>query len=292
MYIIHQSVLVREVISGLNVSPGKWYIDATLGTGGHTREILDLGGRVIGIDQDQAAIDIAVSRIGQSPDFTAINANFDTLYQTVSNLSLKDPIAGILFDLGTSAIQLESPERGFSFQHDAPLDMRMSRDSAVTAADLVNALSKKEIAYLLKLYSQESYADRIAKAIVEARQNKPITSTKQLASIIMQIKKLNPKKIHPATKTFQALRMAVNDEMNVLKSALPQAEQLLSTSGRLAVISFHENEDRLVKQFLNTNPNFHVLSKKPITPSAEEIYQNPRARSAKLRIAEKIGITA
>lgn len=282
----HQPVLLAEVIQNLQVTPGKWYVDGTLGTGGHTKEILDQGGKVIGIDQDKRAIKIAQERLIDYSNLTIINDNFNNLSQILASQNVSE-VEGILVDFGTSYIQLEDGERGFSFSHDAVLDMRMNDELQVTAKDLVNALSEKELYVLFTKYSQEQHARAISKNIVSARELKPIESTAELAEICERAYGARTTKLHPATKVFQALRMAVNDEVNVIREMLPQAEKSLSPGGRLLAISFHEVEDRIVKQFIRDSKELVALTKKPIMASIEEEKHNPRSRSAKLRVAEK-----
>jgi 16S rRNA (cytosine1402-N4)-methyltransferase len=282
--ITHQPVMLHEVIEALRVVPGEYYVDATVGGGGHARAILAKGGKLIAIDQDPQAITEA-KKLLEDAGADLICGNFNKLANHVRSVTTA-AVAGILFDLGTSAYQLEGEGRGFSFMRDEPLDMRMDPNLTVTAADLVNALSEKELALLFTKYAQESYAKPIAKAISAARKIKPITSTGQLTTIIMKVKK-DTGKIHPATKVFQSLRIAVNDELHNLESALAQAESLLKVDGRLAVISFHEGEDRIVKQFLSQSQSLKSQTKKPVKPDSSEISINPRARSARLRIAIK-----
>ena len=284
----HTPVMLTEVLHYLNVLPNEWYIDATLGTGGHTQAILDLGAQVLGIDRDEQAL-IRVKQKITSSHLKLVRGNFSNLSDVANGLGINH-VAGILFDLGTSALQLEDSQRGFSFQVTAPLDMRMDQSLSVTAADLVNALSEKELALLFTKYSQEGEARPLARAIVGDRKIKPFTTTGQLAQICIQVKGGRHSHLHPATKVFQALRMAVNDELNNLAAALPQAVNKLKPEGRLVVISFHEGEDRLVKQFINQGAAEHLesLTKKPVVPGPTEISQNPRSRSAKLRAVKKL----
>lgn len=285
---IHLPVMLHEAITHLRVIPNEWYVDATLGGGSHTQAILNLGGKVIGLDQDPQAIESVKTRF-DSPNLTLVEENFCHLTQVVHQAGL-DQVAGILFDLGTSAFQFDTPSRGFSFQTDAPLDMRMSPKLTVTAADLVNALSKKELYVLFTKFAQVERGRLLADHIVRARRLKPITTTTQLAAICIEVYGPRQGKLHPATKVFLALRIAVNDELNNLQTALIQAGQLLIKHGRLVVISFHEGEDRLVKQYLKSNDQklFHLLTPKPLTPTREEVTHNPRSRSAKLRAASKL----
>lgn len=275
--------MIKEAIQGLNIQPGEWYIDGTYGGGGHTHKILELGGKVLAIDADATVFD---QKNQNSSNLTTVVANFNQL-QAVATDHRISQVSGILFDLGTSAMQL-SPGRGFSFIHDEPLDMRMSHDLAVSAKDLVNGLSKKELTHLFTKYAQESHAHKIAQAIVQTRKNQQIQTTGELADICQQVYGHRREKLHPATKVFQALRIAVNDELNSLQDTLPQTKSLLKSKGRLVVISFHEGEDRIVKHFINeSEEDLANLTPQPMIPTPKEIDINPRSRSAKLRIAEK-----
>lgn len=293
----HTSVLLQEAIDLLNIKSGEWYIDATLGGGGHSLEILRHGGRVLGIDVDQEALDwvekdirskIKDVRIGQ--DLILARGNFRDI-DKIARKNGVEAVAGILFDLGVSSHQFDTPERGFSLQKQGPLDMRMDQDLQVKASDLINALSKRELYELFTKLGEERFASTIADRIVRARQIKPIESTKELAEIIRVALPYAKEKIHPATRVFQALRIAVNDELHSLEEALNNSLQLLQNKGRIAVISFHSLEDRIVKQqFRDWEKKELVrsLTKKPQTPSETEIATNPRSRSAKLRGVEKI----
>ena len=298
----HQPVLLKEALEYLQVKPGAIYLDATLGDGGHTQAILEKGASVIAIDQDPQALERASARLQSAcPDINIkldvklpvtqveaktcllIRSNFANLDQLV-NL----PVDGILFDLGVSTLQILMPQRGFTFQSEGPLDMRMDPDLGVTAADLLMALSQKELTRLLFELGDETFAAKIARKIVKVRQRTPIVTTTQLADLVARIKPHD--KIHPATKTFQALRMAVNQERYSLIEALPQALRLLKKQGRLVIISFHSGEDRLVKHFLKEQAesnNLEILTSKPVKPTVLEINQNHKARSAKLRAAAK-----
>jgi 16S rRNA (cytosine1402-N4)-methyltransferase len=306
---MHTSVLLQEVIATLQPKSGGIYIDGTVGAGGHAAAILTASapdGQLFGLDQDRTALEIARHRLAQFGNRVhLLEANFSQLRQVAMDYPI--PAAdGILLDIGVSSMQLEQPERGFSFQMDGPLDMRMNPGSGESAADLVNSLPEGELANLIFRYGEEPSSRRIAKAIVQAR---PIYRTGQLAQIIAgavprKAGKQAGKKIHPATRTFQALRIAVNDELEALERALPQALGLLKPGGRLAVISFHSLEDRIIKQYFKQEAQdcicppeqpictcrhksiITIITKKPITPSLAEIDANPRARSAKLRVVE------
>lgn len=291
----HEPVLLREVVDALDLQRGAWYLDATLGDGGHSLGILKLGGRVLGIDVDPQAIKRSKKRFEQigidKGRYCLIQGNFRHLKELIKHNDLgQDKFKGILFDLGVSNLQLEDPNRGFSFIRDGPLDMRMDPNLGVRAADLVNALNKGELNELFTKLGQEKNAKALAAALVSARQVNPIQTTKGLAEIVeMVVKKRG--KIHPATKLFQALRIAVNDELNVLKEALPQALEFLNKNGRLVVISFHSLDDRIIKNKFRDWEALgkgYVLTNKPVVPSPDEIRKNPKSRSAKLRVFEKV----
>lgn len=300
----HVPVLLDEVLEGLNIQPGSWYIDCNLGGGGHTEAILKKGGKVLGIDLDKEAILVVAKNhnleivdkedhiAAFSENLILYQSNFTSIQHIVNQLNLTD-IKGILFDLGLSSHQLEQGSRGFSFNSDAPLDMRMNQNAQIpTAADLVNGLHEGELAELFWKLGEENFSRPIAKAIVERRNLNKIETTGQLANIILSARRRLPSdRVHPATKIFQALRIAVNDELNSLKGALPASIDILDSGGRLAVICFHSLEDRIVKDYFNrsaTSGKVKLISKKPITPTDKEIDENPRSRSAKLRIAEKV----
>lgn len=303
----HQPVLLKEVIELLDIKKGKKYIDATLGGGGHSLEILKRGGKVLGLDCDPEAIKAARrylssacptpnharKRLGTGPDISwrLAQGNFAHLKEIAESNNFTQ-VAGILFDLGVSSHQLESFKRGFSFKSQDKLDMRMDPTLTVTAADLVNGLNKGELNELFAKLGEERHSRHIAEAICRARRIAPITTCKQLAEIIAgAIAKRGVKiKIDPATRCFQALRIAVNDELNNLRKALPQALGLLENGGRLAVISFHSGEDRIVKHFFRQQSKengLEIITDKPVTVSKSERLNNPKSRSAKLRVAEK-----
>jgi 16S rRNA (cytosine1402-N4)-methyltransferase len=294
MEIKHIPVLLEETVNLLTSNGGKIYVDATVGLGGHSYEILKRNPKVylIGIDKDPNALEIAEERL---KDFEGRFALYQADYKDIDEV-LKaegiDKVDGILMDLGVSMLQLKTPERGFSFNEDAPLDMRMNPEQKLTAYDVVNKYKEKDLARIIKEYGEERFAYRIAKAIAEYRRKKPIETTKELAEIVERaVPKGFYKKIHPATKTFQAIRIEVNKELEHLKEALIKLPTLLNPGGRIAVISFHSLEDRIVKhtlRYFEKEGTLKVLTKKPITPSEEEIKRNPASRSAKLRVAEKI----
>lgn len=303
--VAHIPVLYDEVLDGLQAQPRGKYIDATLGTGGHAAGILRASapdGQLLGLDADSEAITFAQQALQSFGDRIVVQtANFRRV-KTVALALGFEQVHGILMDLGISSRQLADAGRGFAFSQEGPLDMRMDPGQERTAADLVNHLSEAKLADLLWRYGEERRSRRIARAIVAAR---PITTTVQLADLITRTIGRR-EKIHPATRTFQALRIAVNEELQALTLALPQARDLLRPGGRLAVISFHSLEDRLVKRFYQQEarhcicppetpiclcqhqPTLQIITRKPIRPTNEEIEQNPRCRSAKLRIAERI----
>ena len=282
----HRSVLLKESIDYLNVRPNELYVDATLGGGGHTKEILNNGGRVIGIDVDLDAIDHIRDSL-RSDHLIVEQDNFRNIDKILSKHGVTE-ISGIIFDLGVSSKQLDTAGRGFSFSKSGPLDMRMGGDLKVTGADLVNGLTETELYELFFRSGEERYARRIARVIVRSRQNEKIEKTDQLAKIIEASIGRSASKIHPATKVFMALRMAVNSELDNLKESLEKSTNFLKIEGRLVVISFHSLEDRIVKNFVRNTSELVQINKKPIIPTEEEIKENPRSRSAKLRVAEKI----
>ncbi|WP_457631326.1 16S rRNA (cytosine(1402)-N(4))-methyltransferase RsmH [Oceanithermus sp.] len=279
----HQPVMLSEALDLLNVQPGGVYVDATFGGGGHTRGIIERGGQVLALDQDPDAHKRAERLGGVAIRF--VQANFRDLEAVLASQG-SPPVSGILADLGVSSFHLDDPERGFSYRHEGPLDMRMG-GSGPTAAEIVNTLSEEELADLLWRYGEERQSRRIARAIVAARAEAPIETTGQLAEIIRRAVGYR-RAGHPARKTFQALRIYVNDELGALSGLLEAAGRVLRPGGRLVVISFHSLEDRLVKHFLRDDPRFRVLTKKPLTASPKEQAVNPRSRSAKLRAGERI----
>ncbi|OGY21661.1 MAG: 16S rRNA (cytosine(1402)-N(4))-methyltransferase [Candidatus Woykebacteria bacterium GWB1_45_5] len=293
----HKSVLKREVLEALNIKKDDIYIDATVGGGGHTKAILELGGKVLATDIDPEAVRYVAEIFsipleekdgrlsGKGKRLILTQGNFANLARTAREFGVGEA-AGVLFDLGVSSHQLDSAERGFSFSKDAPLDMRMDQNLSVTAADLINGLNEGELYELFSKYGEESNSRRIARAVIRSRIERKIETTKDLVETIEHVVG-GRGKIHPATKVFQALRIAVNDELNNLKKGLEEATSLLKKGGRLVVISFHSLEDRLVKNFFRQREDLQVLTQRPIVPTREEILENPRARSAKMRVAEK-----
>ena len=296
--IYHIPALLNETVKALDIKPKHKYIDATLGGGGHSVEIVKKGGILLGIDQDPEAVSYASERLKNAqacPDLLPpklVQSNFAEIDKVAKEFGF-EKVAGILFDLGVSSHQLETSNRGFSFNQEGPLDMRMNPNLSVTAKDLVNGLNEGELAELFWKLGEEKFSRRFAKAICQARLNKPIETCNDLSQIILQ--EVSPRgrfaRIHPATRVFQALRIAVNDELNSLKIALPKAVELLGSQGRIVVLSFHSLEDGIVKRFFIDQKEkgiLKIISKSPITPTKEEVRLNPRARSAKLRVAEKI----
>lgn len=288
----HTPALLNESLDFLKVKPGRLYFDLTVGGGGSSLEIIKRGGQVFALDQDPAAVSSSQKRLTSacpSGVFKAIQGNFNQLKEIFKDLKLKKP-AGILLDLGTSFFQIKNSGRGFTFEKDEPLDMRMDPNLNVTAADLVNALGKKELAKLFMNFSQERNALNIAKKIVSERVKRPIKTTQDLVRLIVSGHEKRGR-LHPATKVFQALRIAVNDELESLKNVLPIALEILVPKGRLVVISFHRLEDKIVKNFFKEakqKGGALILTKKPVQPSQREIFENPRCRSARLRAIERI----
>lgn len=301
----HISVMLTESLQALAVGPGGRYIDATVGAGGHSRAILEMsapGGQLLGFDADPDSLAAAQGKLADfAGSYRLVNDNFSNM-EAVCRANDFYPVHGILLDLGLASMQLEASGRGFSFQHEAPLDMRFSPTQKVTAAEIINTYSEAEIADILWRYGEEKRSRLIARRIVE---NRPIKTTTRLAEIIAAALGRRGD-IHPATRSFQGLRIAVNEELTRLESALEQAVRLLGFSGRLVVISYHSLEDRIVKRFMQRESSdcvcppdlpecrcghtarLRVLNKKVMTPSPEEIRANPRSRSARLRAAERI----
>ena len=306
----HRPVLLDECIEGLNIRPDGIYLDGTLGRAGHSREIAKrlTSGRLICVDRDDAALEAAQTRLADWMDrVTLVHSNFDKVSDILDDLGLKG-IDGMLFDLGVSSPQLDDGSRGFSYMADAPLDMRMDRSEGLTAADVVNGFEQNELRRILLQYGEERYAPLIAAAIVRRRAEKPIETTLELVDVIksaMPGKALREKQ-HPAKRSFQAIRIAVNDELASVERMIRGAVPKLNKGGRLAVITFHSLEDRIVKTGMadfakgctcppdfpvcvcGKTPDIKLVSRKPILPTDQEVEENPRARSAKLRVAEKL----
>jgi 16S rRNA (cytosine1402-N4)-methyltransferase len=315
----HIPVLLKEILVALQPEPGRRYIDVTLGAGGHGERMLEMtspDGVLLGIDADPSALAASRRRLARFGDrVTLVESYFDRLGEIALQAGFTS-VDGVLFDLGVSSPQLDDARRGFSFQQDAPLDMRFGPLAPQTAADLVRTMTQAELQKIFQEFGEERYSRRIAQRIVEERSHHPIETTRQLATLVAAAMPhriaARPRdssrraQIHPATRVFQALRIAVNDELGRLQRALPQAVELLRAGARLAVISFHSLEDRIVKQFIRRElrgcicppdvvdcachhaPTLRQITRRPLIPSADEIAINPRARSAKLRVAERL----
>ena len=306
----HVPVLLKECLDALAIKPDGVYVDGTLGRAGHSLEIVKrlTTGRLIGIDRDETAIAAAQERLADYMDrVTLVHSNFDRIGDILAELHI-DGADGMLFDLGVSSPQLDDAERGFSYMHDAPLDMRMDRTAYLTAREVVNSWSYEELRRILFEYGEERYAPAIARRIVQQREQKPIETTLELVDVIksaMPPQALREKQ-HPAKRSFQAIRIAVNGELDALPPMLEAATEHLNPGGRLAVISFHSLEDRIIKKTMQElatgctcppefpvcvcgkKPKLRLVSRKPIVSGEEELAHNPRARSAKLRVAEKV----
>ncbi|OGX48899.1 MAG: 16S rRNA (cytosine(1402)-N(4))-methyltransferase [Omnitrophica WOR_2 bacterium RIFOXYA2_FULL_45_12] len=327
---LHKPVMRQEALKALNLKPGQTIVDATVGTAGHSLEILKAispGGRLIGIDRDEDSLVIAKERLAEfnsqiggstalttggstalttggstarfttggpaRPTIDIAHGDFRDINKILNGLKVKK-IDGILFDLGVSSYQLDSKERGFSFRYDAPLDMRMDKTSYILAYDLVNNLTEKEISDILWMFGEERWHNRIARYLVRERSHSPVATTGQLRDIVLRAigRPFSPgQRIHPATRTFQALRIAVNRELEALEEALRAVPELLKKNGRVCVISFHSLEDRIVKHNFKENSLkgiYRIITKKPLEAGDDETAQNPRSRSAKMRAASKI----
>ncbi len=309
----HKSVLLDECIEYLNINPDGLYIDGTIGGAGHSSEIyrrLSPKGCLIGLDQDAFAVETSTKRLeqmGSEAKFKVVNTNFKNIAEACRQLDI-DQVDGILLDLGVSSHQLDEASRGFSYQHDAPLDMRMDRNSKLSAYEVINLYKEQDIYRIIRDYGEEKWASRIAKFIVEARGKQPVRTTYELVDII---KKAVPSAArrdgpHPAKRTFQAIRIEVNDELNILNNTIEECVTLLKKGGRLCIITFHSLEDRIVKLQFNKEvkpctcpatfptcvcgkkPRAVLVNRKPIVSDPDELEENPRARSAKLRVLEKI----
>jgi len=287
---IHTPVLLKEVIQYLAPVDGGIYVDCTLGLGGHAEKILQTcgpSGRVIGFEWDDAALELAVKRLSHfGHRFRALSRSYAEIREGLDELDIHR-VDGLLLDLGVSSLQFDSKERGFSFQNNGPLDMRMDRRTQLTAEVIINGFSREELADIFFYYGEERQARRIAAHVVKERIKGKITTTAQLARIVATAvpKKYQPRKTHAATKVFQALRIAVNGELDNLNTILNHVTEILKPGGRVCIISFHSLEDRLVKRKFKDHTKLHLLTKKPVTPAVGEIEMNPRARSAKLRAA-------
>ena len=308
---VHKSVLLYETVGSLNIKPGGIYVDGTLGGGGHAYEVCKRlgGGRLIGIDQDADAIHAAGERLAPFKDkVTIVRSNYQNIENVLKELNIKK-VDGIYLDLGVSSYQLDTASRGFTYREDAPLDMRMDQRNPTTAADIVNGYSEMELFHIIRDYGEDNFAKNIAKHIVKARAEKPVETTGELSEII---KAAIPAKVratggHPAKRTFQAIRIELNHELDVLENSIDTMIRLLNPEGRLNIITFHSLEDRIVKTRFRTNenpcicpPDFpvcvcgrksmgKVITRKPILPSKEELEENSRSKSAKLRVFERAG---
>lgn len=306
----HKSVLLDECIQGLNIKPDGIYLDGTLGGAGHSSQIVRrlTTGRLIGVDRDQVALEAAAQRLAPWKErVTLVHSNFKDIDGILDRLGI-EKVDGMLFDLGVSSPQLDDGQRGFSYMADAPLDMRMNREDRLTAYDVVNQWPREELRRILYEYGEERYAPQIAGAIDRKRQNAPIETTLQLVDVIrgaLPAQALREKQ-HPAKRSFQAIRIAVNDELGSVRQMLEEAIPRLNPQGRLAVITFHSLEDRIVKSAMaaaakgctcspefpvcvcGKKPQVKLINRKPITSSPEELEENPRARSAKLRVCERL----
>lgn len=309
MEFIHKSVLLEETIEGLDIKEDGIYVDATLGGGGHTYEILKRAtkGKVIGIDQDVYAINRAENKLSEFKNFIAYKSNFSNISEILDDLNI-EKIDGIIFDLGVSSFQLDIPERGFSYNHDAPLDMRMDKSQKISAWHIVNGYDEKELTRIISEYGEENWASRIAKFIIEARETEFIETTGQLVNIIKKAIPAGARQDgpHPAKRTFQAIRIEVNKELEILERTIRSAVDRLNVGGRICIISFHSLEDRIVKNtFSDLNSDcicpkefpkcicdhrrkLILINKKPIISKETELEDNPRGRSAKLRVGERV----
>lgn len=306
----HVSVLLEECMQGLNIKEDGIYVDCTMGGAGHSSEILKYlskEGRLIGIDQDNDALKASKERLKDYENVTYVHNNFYNIYDILESLNI-EKVDGILMDLGVSSYQLDNGERGFSYMKDAPLDMRMDRDKGLSAYEVVNTYSLDDLYRIIKDYGEEKFAKRIAQFIVSRREDKPIETTFELVDIIKAAipAKARREGPHPAKRTFQAIRIEVNSELAILNKAIEDSIEKLNEGGRLAIITFHSLEDRIVKTkfkelenpctcprefpicICGKKPKVKVITRKPIDPSEEELEVNPRSRSAKLRVAEKI----
>ena len=308
MEFVHKSVLLKETIDGLNIKPDGIYVDGTAGGGGHSYHIaekLSSGGRLIAIDQDPDAIKAASERLAEFDNVTVVRSNFSQIKGVLMSLGI-ERADGVLLDIGVSSWQLDAPDRGFSYHQDAPLDMRMSQEGK-SAYDLVNGCEPSELVRILSIYGEEKFAKNIVRNIIKAREQKPICSTLELAELVKESYPMKARQNgHPARKTFQAIRIAVNEELDRLREGLTNSFDVLNPNGRLAVITFHSLEDRIVKKQMadwcvgctcpkdfpicvcGNKPKAELVTKKPVEPSEEELAQNNRARSAKLRICKKL----
>ncbi|OPJ63243.1 16S rRNA (cytosine(1402)-N(4))-methyltransferase RsmH [Clostridium oryzae] len=306
----HKPIMLNEIVDGLNIKENGIYVDCTMGGAGHSEAIvrrLSKDGKLIGIDQDIEAINASKKRLEAFENVIYVNDNFYNIKNILNTLNITG-VDGILMDLGVSSYQLDNGERGFSYMQDAPLDMRMNRENEISAYDVVNGYDKGELEKIIRDYGEEKFARRIADFIVKARENKKIETTLELVDIIKAAipAKARREGPHPAKRTFQAIRIEVNEELTVLSKAVDSAIEMLNSKGRMAVITFHSLEDRIVKSKFKTQenpctcppdfpicqcgkkPQVKIITRKPMEPSENELEENPRSRSAKLRIIEKL----
>ena len=303
---MHKPVLPEEVMTWLAPRDGQVFVDGTLGGGGHTRMLLERGATVIGLDRDEAALErMQVEQVRWQGKLMMVHGNFAEMNRLVAEQGYT-AVDGILLDVGVSSFQIDERERGFSFQEDGPLDMRMDRSQELSAADLVNRLDEQELIRIFRAYGEEPQARRVAQAIVKQRTDKPFERTEQLAACVSAAKGGRKGRIHPATRVFQALRIEVNDELGSLEKGLIEGLDLLKIGGRMAVIAFHSLEDRRVKQFFNAHagrneslpqggeqwigqlPRVRKMTRKAVKAGTDEVAENPRSRSARLRVVERI----
>ncbi len=292
----HIPVMLAEVIDHLALVPGKVIVDATIGTGGHSKAIAEHiipGGRLIGIDRDEDSLAIARERLldfGSTCEF--VHGSFSDIDKILEDLNIKK-VDGVLFDLGLSSYQLDDPNRGFSFRNDGPLDMRFDRNSFISAYDLVNNLNEEELSSILRTFGEERFHNRIAHFLVEEREKHAIATTRELSDIVVRAvpARYRHYRIHPATRTFQAVRIAVNRELEIIEAGITKAVELLNKGGRICVISFHSLEDRIAKltfRKLAASGKINIVTVKPMVPKFSEIKLNPKSRSSKLRVAERL----
>lgn len=287
----HVSVMPTEVMENLAVKRATWYVDCTFGAGGHARTLLELGAKVLAIDQDPLAAtylekDAFWERATTRGDLRFAAGNFRDLERLAFEQGVTG-VAGVLLDLGVSSMQLDEGERGFAFRHDGPLDMRMAAQGE-SAADVVNEYALEDLAAIIFRYGEERHSRRVARRIVQERDQAPITTTQRLADVVASAYPPGPRREHPARRTFQALRIHVNDELGALQEGLEAASRLLELEGRLVVLAYHSLEDRIVKRFLLDSPRMEPLTKRPLGASEAELAANPRSRSAKLRAGVKV----
>ncbi len=294
--VLHIPVMYKEVLEYLNLRPGMVVLDATVGTGGHSSEILKRimpKGRLIGLDKDRESLGVCQERLKEfKGSYELIYGDFREMDSLLKKINVTE-LDAVLFDVGVSSYQLEEADRGFSFKLEGPLDMRMDRSSFISAYDLVNNLNEEEISRLLQAFGQERWHNRIAHYLIREREKSPIASTVQLADLVSKAipYRYRYQRIHPATRTFQALRIAVNRELEALDEAVKKAIELLKKGGRICVISFHSLEDRIVKlnfRKFSSESKVNLITKKPLIPTFQEIEHNPSSRSAKLRVAERL----